>query len=107
MSRTWNYEVQLIEVEKDINENGFEEITRTYKDPILANKLSVHSNEYWSAKQSGVELSHVFEVHSIEYKGERELFFDGQDYTIERTYGKGEFVELVTLARGDDHGTNH
>src|SRR5699024_9898690 len=95
MSRTWDCEVQLIEVEKGINENGFEEITRTPKDSILANKLSVHSNEYWSAKQSGVELSNVFEVHSVEYQGERELFYDNQYYTIERTYGKGEFIELV------------
>ena|SRR5690625_1592051 len=105
MARTWDHELQLIEVVKDINDNGFEEEKRIYKDKILANKLSVRSNEYWSAKQNGIELSHVLEVHSIEYDGERELMFDGREYTIERTYDKGDLIELVTLVRGDDHGT--
>lgn len=103
MSRTWDFEVKLIELKKEINENGFEEVVRNVKDPILANKLSVRSNEYWSAKQNGIELSNVFEVNSIEYQGERELLYDDESYHIERTYDKGDYTELVTIHRGDDH----
>lgn len=105
MSRTFNHELQLISVEKETNENGFLEEKRIYNDPILANKLSVRSSEYWAAKQNGVELSHVFEIHEIEYNGERELSFGGEDYTIERTYSKGDYIELTTLGRGDNHGS--
>lgn len=105
MSRTFNEQIQLIDVVKSINDNGFETIKRIYKDKILANKLSVRSSEYWYAKQSGVELSHVFEVHAIEFNGERELSYDGVDYTIERTFEKGDYIELVTLIRGDEHAS--
>lgn len=105
MARTFDYQVQLISLEKGINENGFEVESRVYGDKILANKLSVHSSEYWYAKQSGVELSHAFEVHAIEYNGERELSFEDVDYKIERTFEKGDYIELVTLLRGDDHAS--
>lgn len=105
--RTWDHEIQLIKVVKRVNENGFEVEEKVYKDKILANKLSVRSQEYWQAKQSGIELSHVFEVHKIEYNGERALLYDDEEYTIERTFEKGDYIELVTLGRSDAHGTNH
>src|SRR5690625_3991254 len=105
MSRTWDYEIQLADVVKGINENGFEVETLVYKDEVLANKLSVHSREFWLAKQNVVELSHVFEIHEIEYSGERALRYENQDYNIERTFlNKDGYVELVTSYWGDEHG---
>lgn len=105
MSKTFDYEVQLIDVKKGINENGFEESLKVYKDKLLANKLSVRSSEYWYAKQSGVELSHVFQIHAVEYNGERGLRYNEKDYTIERTFQEGNYIELITLLWGDEHGT--
>ncbi len=105
MSRTWDYGIQLAHVEKGINDNGFEVETLVYKGEVLANKLSVHSREFWLAKQNVVELSHVFEVHEVEYNGERALRYDNRDYKIERTFlNKDGYVELITSYWSDDHG---
>lgn len=104
-ARTWDYEIQLIELVEGVDESGFDIREERLKDPILANKLSVHSSEYWQAKQSGIELSYVFEIHSFEYEGEEKLLFEGKTYDIERTYEKGDFIELVCKRRSDDHAS--
>lgn len=105
--RTWNEEIQLIKLVKGLDNAGYETEVKEYSDKLLANKLSVHSSEYWAAKQSVVKLEHVFEVHSIEYNGELGLRYNSTDYYIERTYEKGDYVELVTSLWSDDHGTNN
>lgn len=103
--RTWDYQIQLIGLVDDVNENGFpisEE--RPKEPPILANKLSIRSNEYWQAKSSGTELSITFEVHPFEYAGEEKLLYNDDEYTIERTFhNEDDFVELVCKKIGDDH----
>lgn len=105
MIRTFDYEVQLIGLVEGVDDSGFPINEEKPKEPILANKLSVRSNEYWQAKQSGVELSFVFEIHMFEYEGEEKLLFEGKPYDIERTYEKGDFVELVCKRRSDDHAS--
>jgi len=106
MARTWDYEIQLAELVKGVNENGYPYERLEYKDKLLANKLSVSSTEHWAAKQSAIHLEHVFEIHEIEYNGEQALRFNNRDYKIEHTYlNKDGFLELKASLWGDDHAT--
>lgn len=107
MSRTWNCEIKLINIIKGTDSGGYGVEEKEVTETLLANKLSVHSREFWLAKQNVVRLESVFEVHALEYNGERGLRYNNQDYKIERTYEKGEYVELITSLWGDDHGDNN
>lgn len=107
VARTWDEEIQLIRIVKGLDESGYEMEVKEYGEKILTNKLSVHSSEFWYAKQNVIKLEHVFEVHKIEYNGELGLRYNGTDYYIERTYEKGDYIELITSLWSDEHGANN
>lgn len=105
MSRTWNDELQLANVEITTNENGFEVEKLIPSEEILCNKLNVHSSEFWAAKQNVIKLEHVLEIHEIEYNGERAVLFEDNEYKIERTYlNKDGYLELTLSVWSDEHG---
>jgi len=99
----WSDVVDLVGMVEDTDEYGFPKKEEIVKKGIFANKKSVRSNEYYMAKQSGIELSYMFEIRSIEYEGEEQLNYEGNEYTIERTYDKGELIELTCKRKNDDH----
>ena len=101
--RTFDHQLQLIGLAEGVDDDGFpiEEIKP--KAPILANKLSVRSNEFWQARNTGVQLSYAFEIHSFEYEGEEKALYDGEEYTIERTYSKGDLTEIYLSRKSDEH----
>jgi SPP1 family predicted phage head-tail adaptor len=101
----WSSVVNLIGLEEGTDSEGFETEVETVRERIFANKKSVRSNEYYLAKQSGINLSVMIEIRSIEYQGEEKLIFEGNEYNIERTYEKGENVELVCSRKSDTHGS--
>lgn len=101
--RTFDHEIQLIGLVEGLDDEGFEVIEERPKEPILANRLSVRSSEYWQAKQSGIQLSYVFEIHKFEYNGEEKMLYDDKAYKIERTYEKGDYIELYCVRLDDDH----
>lgn len=92
--RTFDHEIQLITVEEGYNENGFIDKVETVGATLLANRLSIRSNEHWQAQQAGSNLEIAFEVHAFEYNDEERLRYEGHDYKIARTYNKGELTEL-------------
>lgn len=102
--KTFDHQIQLIGLVEELDDDGFETIVEKPKEPILANCLSVRSSEYWQAKQNGVQLSYVFEIHKFEYNGEEKMLYEGEEYRIERTYEKGDYIELVCVRKADDHG---
>ncbi|MBB6451987.1 SPP1 family predicted phage head-tail adaptor [Salirhabdus euzebyi] len=102
--KTFDHQVQLIGLIEDTDESGFPTEEEQAKEPIFANQISVRSSEFWQAKQSGVKLDLVFEVHSFEYFGEEKLLFEGKEYKIERTYNKGDLTEMYCSRRDVDHG---
>ncbi|WP_017726765.1 hypothetical protein [Halalkalibacterium ligniniphilum] len=103
MAANWSDVIHLIELTEGTDEEGFATIVPGQPKKVFTNKMSVRSQEYYMAKQSGIELSLMFEVRSIDYEGEKQLSYNSLDYIVERTYEKGEFVELVCKRRGDDH----
>lgn len=103
-NRTFDHEIQLIGLTEALDADGFPKTKPGPQPPILANRLSIRSNEFWQAKQGGVELSCTFEVHAFEYNGEEKLLYKGDEYDILRTYENQDgFIELVCQRRGDDH----
>lgn len=94
-----------------VDDEGFPSVEEGPQSPILANRLSIRSNEFWSAKTEGVKLSYMFEVHSFEYNGEEKLLYRKSDddpwleHKVERTYDKGDLIELVCSRKSDDHAT--
>src|SRR5690625_5451847 len=104
MSRTWDTEIELCNVEKGLDDEGFETELLVPSHNILANKKNVYSREYWAAKQNVIELEHVFEVHEFEYSGERGLRYNDTDYKVERTFLNDDgYLELTTSLWSDAH----
>lgn len=101
--RTFDHQIQLIGLVEGIDDEGFPTTEEKAKAPILANRLSIRSSEYWQAKQSGVKLSYVFEIHKFEYNGEEKMLYEGKEYRIERTYEKDDYIELYCVRLDDDH----
>ena len=103
MAIAWSDVVTLIGVAEGMDDYGFPIQEKVIREGIYANKKSVRSNEFYMAKQSGINLSVMFEVRSIDYQGEEQLIHNNKEYNIERTYDKGEFVELTCSRKDDDH----
>lgn len=109
MGANWSDVLFLISVEEGTDDQGFPAIVESEPRMVYANKLSIRSNEYYMAKQSGIELTYMFEIRSVEYDGEEKVKLssdeNAESYDIERTYEKGEFIELVLRKHGDDHAS--
>lgn len=103
MAIAWSDVVSLVGIQEGTDEYGFPVEETVIRENVYANKKSVRSNEYYLAKQSGINLSVMFEVRSIDYQGEEKLIYDGEEYIIERTYDRGEFVELTCSRKDDAH----
>lgn len=108
MPMPWSDVVYLVGLEEGTDDYGFPTIVESEKRQVFANKKSIRSSEYYQAKQSGIDLAFTFEIRSIDYSGEEFLYLsldeEEEAHEIERTYEKGEFIELVCKSRADDHG---
>lgn len=103
MAMNWSDVVQLVSLESGQDDDGFPVDDIEKKRQVFANRKSVKSSEYYAAKQSGIELSYIFEIRSADYEGEEKLECDNYTYEVERSYEKGEFIELTCKREGDDH----
>ena len=65
---------------------------------VFANRKSVRQSEFYAAHMAGLMPEIMFEVRSIEYRGERALRYQDKRYDIIRTYDRGEMLELVCAA---------
>lgn len=107
MSIPWSDVVYLVGLTEGTDDDGFPGIVEGERKQVFANKKSIRSSEYYQAKQSGIDLAFTYEIRSIDYDGEERLYLHekgGEPYEIERTYEKGEFIELVCKNKADDHG---
>lgn len=69
---------------------------------VFANKKSVRQSEFYSAANVGLKPEIVFEVRSVELDGHDKVEFSGKEYSLIRTYDKGEITELVCSAQVGD-----
>lgn len=103
MGARWSDVIQLIGLTEGTDDDGFPAIVPSEPRKVYANKKSVRSQEFLMAKQTGIELSYMFEVRSLEYEGEEIVLYENIEYEVYRTYETGEFVELICKRKSDDH----
>ncbi len=104
MSRRWSDVVDLIAVTEGTDASGFPSPVEVVRGSQFVNKKDVRSAEFYQAAAQGIQLETMFEMRSEDYQGEEYLTYESKRYSIERTYDRGEVVELVCQKRGDDHG---
>lgn len=81
----YNHELKLIS--KKIEKDGIgNDVVIEKAKKILCKVLDVGSSEFYNAKVSGIKPEIKFVIKSFEYEGEREVVFDGNKYSIIRTY---------------------
>lgn len=59
------------------------------------NRLSVRQSEYYNAMNTGLKPELMFEIRTLEYNDQTVLKYNNVDYSVMRTYDKGEFTELI------------
>lgn len=91
----WRDVIELVPVETSKNDIGDAISTPTPRQ-VFANKKDVRQSEFYQAMATGLRPELMFEVRSVEYKGEKTLRYNNEPYSIIRTYSKnGEITELV------------
>lgn len=107
MAIPWSDVVYLVGLTEGTDQYGFPAIVESERKRVFANKKSIRSSEYYQAKQSGIHLAFTYEIRAIDYDGEEKLYLsleeDEEPNEIERTYEKGEFIELVCKRKADTH----
>lgn len=105
LSRRWSDVIDLIDVTEGKDASGFDtKAAETRRTDIFCNKKDVHSSEWHQAAAQGKMLDAMFIIHSIDYEAEKQLAHENKRYSVERTYDRGEFVELICQSRGEDDG---
>ncbi len=90
----------------DVVELGNMTETMEYGEPIqtiewrevFANKKSVRQSEFYQAAVVGLRPEFIFEVHSMEFSNDEKVRYDNKEYSIIRTYDKGEVTELTVTS---------
>lgn len=70
---------------------------------VLCKVGSVGRTEFYSAASSDLRPEVVFTIHKYEYENERKVKFEGQQYSVLRSYATGfEEIELTCERVGAD-----
>ena len=83
--RAVNETIFLISHEYDEDEIGQQIETDTQRE-VFCDIKSIQQNEFFRAGQNGLKPEFVAEVHSFEYDGETEVLYNGEKYSVYRTY---------------------
>lgn len=92
--RVWNTEVVLVNVEEEVNENGFSNLVVTSEVTVLSNRLPVYSSEFYGSSKEGYKIDKAYEVNAIEYSGETHVKVSGETYKVQRVFEGERYVEL-------------
>lgn len=75
--------------------------------PILARVKSVSRSEFFQAKQSRFSCAYTFETNPVNYNGEKLLKYNGETYSIYRTFRmNADSIELYVEEKIGDTGLN-
>ena len=98
----YNHELILLSGGYTEDELG-NQIPSVNRRPVLCKMESVGRNEFYSAAAANLRPEITFIIHQYEYGGESKVEFEGQQYSIIRTYGTGfEEIELTCERVGAD-----
>ncbi len=91
----WNGAIKLRTITESTDSYGDITQTVTSKE-ILADISSVGRNEFYSAQTAGFNPQIIFNIRKILYGNENEIEYNGEVYTVIRTYSKdNEILELI------------
>lgn len=80
-----------------------EVLSRFMYRKVYAKKQSIRQSEFYQSASVGLKPELLFEVRSIEFDDDEKVKYNNKEYSIVRTYDKGETVELtVTSHRGSE-----
>lgn len=65
---------------------------------VFANKKSVRQSEFYQAAVVGLRPELIFEVRSMEFSNDEKVRYGNKEYSIIRTYDKGEVTELTVTS---------
>ncbi len=65
---------------------------------VFANKKSVRQSEFYQAANVGLKPELIFEINSFEFNNDEKVKYQGKEYSIIRTYDKGEVTELTVTS---------
>lgn len=99
----WSDELDLIKLSQTADGEGYQKKPRvTRRRRVFCNVLTATRQEFYTAKQAGVNIAITFEVQGVDYDGERVVEYKregrskAERYTVERDYtpNGGETYEL-------------
>ena len=99
----WSEELDLIKLSQTADGEGYHKKARvTRRRKVFCNVKTATRQEFYTAKQAGVNIARTFEVQGVDYDGERVVEYTprgktkAERYTVERDYSSngGETYEL-------------
>lgn len=100
----WN---DVIELGKSIESIEFSEVIKKIEwREVFANKKSIKQSEFYQAATIGLKPEILFEVYSVEFNDDEKVRYNGKEYSILRTYDKGEITELTVTRFGGEGDLN-
>lgn len=96
----WDLEIDLLKEDRFTSDGIGNQIPQYKRSTVMGYEDRLSRNEFYQAGQSGIELSKLFVIHPFEYSNEKIIEFEGQKYTIIRTYQRDhEELEIVCQAK--------
>lgn len=87
---------EVIELGKSSENIVFGEVIKLITwTTVYANKQSVRLKEFYESRVVGLKPELMFEIRTAEFDNHEKIRFNSKEYSIIRTYEKGEFMEIV------------
>ncbi|MFB8675740.1 phage head closure protein [Enterococcus gallinarum] len=102
----WDLEIDLLKEDGFTSDQIGNQIPKYKRSTVMGYEDRLSRNEFYQAGQSGIDLSKLFVIHPFEYSNEKIVEFEGQKYTIIRSYPRdSEELEIVCQIKlGEQNG---
>lgn len=87
------------------NEYGVEVVTGTSRKDVYCQVNSITRAEFFDAGRNGLNPEFMFSMFAGNYSGEQTVEFNGNTYSVYRTYmGRSDTIELYVERKGGSNG---
>ena len=98
--------IKLLTTQKSQNDYGVWEETQTSRD-VFCQVESVTRAEFFEGGRNGLNPEFRMSMFSGDYNGERLLMYNGNTYSIYRTFiAKNDIIELYVERKGGTNGSS-
>ena len=92
-----NVSIRLLRTNHVSDSIGQKKLTVTHSKEVIGIMFSVTSKEFYESKSLNSKIDLALKIQSILFDGSKYALIRGVIYRIERTYLKGQFVELYLV----------